>query len=149
MEVIINVDNNNNKLDSKIIRIQRNLIKMEFDIEMVNKILLYFQIESENQAIDYLTKNSEGLWGHPFIQKIKDDDNNNNNNNKIVNDSENNMHNNTSITFESMKSKINTIKNQGISNIIYYPMDEITDETNGLVCEICGDLEQFHVGSNN
>ena len=149
MEVIINVDNNNNKLDSKIIRIQRNLIKMEFDIEMVNKILLYFQIESENQAIDYLTKNSEGLWGHPFIQKIKDDDNNNNNNNKIVNDSENNMHNNTSITFESMKSKINTIKNQGISNIIYYPMDEIADETNGLVCEICGDLEQFHVGSNN
>ena len=148
MDVIINVDNNNNKLDSKIIRIQRNLIKMEFDIEMVNKILLYFQIESENQAIDYLTKNSEGLWGHPFIQKIKDDDNNNNNN-KIVNDSENNMHDNTSITFESMKSKINTIKNQGISNIIYYPMDEMTDETNGLVCEICGDLEQFHVGSNN
>ena len=91
MDVIINVDNNNNKLDSKIIRIQRNLIKMEFDIEMVNKILLYFQIESENQAIDYLTKNSEGLWGHPFIQKIKDDDNNNN---KIVKDSENNLHNN-------------------------------------------------------
>ena len=143
MEVIINVDNNNNKLDSRIIRIQRNLIKMEFDIEMVNKILLYFQIESENQAIDYLTKNSDGLWGHPFIQKIKDDDNNNN---KIVNDSENNNHN---ITFENMKSKINTIKNQGISNIIYYPMDEINDEANELVCEICGDLEQFHIKSNN
>ena len=56
--------------DSNIIRIQKNLIMMDFDIEMINKILLYFNIESEDQAIDYLTKNSEGLWQHPFIEKI-------------------------------------------------------------------------------
>ena len=61
----------NETKDSNIIRIQKNLIMMDFDIEMVNKILFHFKIESEDQAIDYLTKNSEGLWQHPFIEKMK------------------------------------------------------------------------------
>ena len=119
---------------------------MEFDIEMINKILFYFQIESENQAIDYLTKNSEGLWGHPFVQKIIDD----NNNNKIGNElEEKTVNTDTAITIENMKSKINTIKTKAISNIIYYSMDEINEESNELVCEICGEFEQFHINNYN
>ena len=146
MSQIIYVRNNfnENNMDSKIIKIQRNLIMMEFDIEMINKILLYFNIESENQAIDYLTKNSEGLWGHPFIPRLNEEEDND----EITDNKSIDKDKNSSIIGE-VKSKIKTIKNRGISNIIYYPMNE---QNNGQVtsyCEICGELEKFHVKNNN
>ena len=146
MSQIINVGNkfNENNMDSKIIKIQKNLIMMEFDIEMVNKILLYFNIQSEDQAIDYLTKNSEGLWGHPFIPKLNEEENNDE-----VNDNKSQDKDKNSSIIGEVKSKIITIKNRGISNIIYYPMNEQINEQITSYCEICGELQKFHVNNNN
>ena len=144
MNEVINIEPKfNENSDSKIIRIQRNLMMMEFDIEMVNKIILYFQIESENQAIDYLTKNSEGIWGHPFVPKIEEDIYND----TIDNENQDKEQKSVEI-FQNMKSKIKTIKNKGISNIIYYPMNQETNESNELICEICGESEKFHIKNN-
>ena len=136
----------NDVRDSNIIRIQKNLIMMDFDIEMINKVILYFNIESEDQAIDYLTKNSEGLWNHPFIEKIKDNNNNINTDNEIQ--KKNSL-------IKGMTSKISEFKNRGISNVLY---DSFTNESqissgdssdHTLICEICGEPESLHVHSNN
>lgn len=146
MSQVLDVGNkfNGKSMDSKIITIQRNLIDMEFDIEMINKILYYFNIESEDQAIDYLTKNSEGLWSHPFIPKLNEEEIND----EVVDNKFQEKDKNSSIIGE-VKSKIKTIKNRGISNIIYYPMSEqISDQVNSF-CEICGEPEKFHVNNNN
>ena len=71
---------------------QENLIMMGFDIEMVNKIISTFKIRTEAQALDYLLKNENGMWQHPFIPKVEEEDKksiklsqdkNNNKNNKI------------------------------------------------------------------
>ena len=134
MSQIINVGNKfngNNNTDSKIITIQRNLIMMEFDIEMINKILLYFKIESEDQAIDYLTKNSEGLWGHPFIPRLNEEENND----ELADIKSQDKDKNNSIIGE-VKSKIITIKSRGISNIIIYPMNEQINKQITSYCEI-------------
>ena len=146
MSQIINVGNKfngNNNTDSKIITIQRNLIMMEFDIEMINKILLYFKIESEDQAIDYLTKNSEGLWGHPFIPRLNEEENND----ELADIKSQDKDKNNSIIGE-VKSKIINIKSRGISNIIIYPMNEQINGETTSYCEICGELEKFHVNNN-
>ena len=119
---------------------------MDFDIEMINKILLYFNITSEDQAIDYLTKDSEGFWRHPFIEKIND---NNNNIGKIETD---NIEKKGLI--KGMTSKIKEFQNKGISNIVY---DSLTSESNlGSgesaehipICEICGEPESLHLNTN-
>ena len=134
----------NETKDSNIIRIQKNLIMMDFDIEMVNKILFHFKIESEDQAIDYLTKNSEGLWQHPFIEKMKD-------NNNIFIDEENKEKNGL---IKGMTTKIKELKNRSISNIVY---DSFTAESHissgdssetNSICEICGEPESLHINSN-
>ena len=39
---------------------------MQFDLTMINKILENYNIESEEEAIDYLIQEN-GLWNHPFI----------------------------------------------------------------------------------
>ena len=133
----------NETKDSNIIRIQKNLIMMDFDIEMINKILFYFNIESEDQAIDYLTKNSEGLWQHPFIERIKD--------NNIIIDEENKEKNGL---IKGMTSKIKELKNKSLSNIVY---DSFTTESHlssgdstehVSICEICGEPESLHLNSN-
>ena len=133
----------NETKDSNIIRIQKNLIMMDFDIEMINKILFYFNIESEDQAIDYLTKNSEGIWQHPFIEKIKD--------NNIIIDEENKEKNGL---INGMTSKIKELKNKSLSNIVY---DSFTTESHlssgdstehVSICEICGEPESMHLNSN-
>ena len=147
MNEIINVGTQikYNNSDSNIVRIQRNLMMMEFDIEMINKIILYFNIETENQAIDYLTKNSDGMWGHPFIPKINEEINNDKNENEQNNNDINSSH-----IIGEMKTKINTIKNKGISNIIYYPMEEEDiNQKKELFCEICGESEKYHIDKNN
>jgi len=41
---------------------------MQFDITMINKIFENYNIESEQEAIDYLIQEN-GLWNHPFILK--------------------------------------------------------------------------------
>ena len=117
---------------------------MDFDIEMVNKVLLYFNIESEDQAIDYLSKNSEGLWMHPFIEKINDEHKNN---------EESKEENDNHSLIKGMTSKIKNLKNQGFSNIIYNSLTSESqgnslDSEPGMVCEICGEPESLHIKNN-
>ena len=66
-----NLLNNDIKLDSSIKKLQQNLFLMGFDIIMINKIITYFNITSESEAIDYLIKDDSGMWHHPFIPKEK------------------------------------------------------------------------------
>ena len=69
---LINKDINNNiEYDSSIKKLQQNLFLMGFDILMINKIISYFNITSESEAIEYLIKDEEGMWNHPFIPKEK------------------------------------------------------------------------------
>jgi hypothetical protein len=143
----------NENHDSNIIRIQKNLIMMDFDIEMINKIILYFNIESEDQAIDYLTKDTNGLWGHPFVEKIND-------NNEVINNDNNDTNTNHVIQkknslIRGVTTKFTEFKNRGFSNVIY---DSLTNESqigsgdssdNVLICEICGEPESLHLKVNN
>ena len=81
--------------DDEIKKTQENLIMMGFDIEMVNKIISTFKIRTEEEALDYLIKNENGMWEHPFIPKVEEEeeedkkstkssqDKNSDNNNKI------------------------------------------------------------------
>ena len=141
------LDINENR-DSKIIRIQKNLIMMDFDIEMINKIILYFNIESEDQAIDYLTKDSEGFWRHPFIEKISE-----NNEDIYIDTNKENPKKNGLI--KGMTSKFTEFKNKGFSNIIYdslaneYQISSVDSSENSIVCEICGEPEALHIKENN
>ena len=76
---LINKDINNNIVfDSNIKKLQQNLFLMGFDIIQINKIITYFNITSESEALDYLIKGEDGMWNHPFVPKEKvilDDDN--------------------------------------------------------------------------
>ena len=76
-----NFPNNENNFqeDINIRQLQQNLIMMGFDITMINKIILYFKIRTEYESIDYLIKNEEGMWNHPFIPKEVINEPNNNN----------------------------------------------------------------------
>ena len=138
----------NESQEANIIRIQKNLIMMDFDIEMINKVILYFNIESEDQAIDYLTKNSDGLWKHPFIEKIND-----NNNNDETKDNNQIIKNNSLI--KGMTTKITEFRNRGISNVIYDSfinepqMISGSSSDSNSICEICGEPESLHLESIN
>ena len=44
------------KKDVRIIKLQENLLMMGFDIDMINKVIMHFNIRTENEAIDYLIK---------------------------------------------------------------------------------------------
>ena len=63
---------NINQKDLRIMKIQQNLIQMGFDITMINKIITYFKINTEAEAIDYLIKSENGMWNHPFIPQEED-----------------------------------------------------------------------------
>ena len=135
--------------DSNIIKIQKNLIMMDFDIEMINKVIFYFNITSEDQAIDYLTKDSEGFWRHPFIEKINDNNNNNNDLGKLEEENKE-----KSGLIKGMTSKIKEFKDKGLSNIVYSSLTTESnlgsgDSTDHIsICEICGEPESFHLNLN-
>ena len=59
--------------DDEIKITQENLIMMGFDIEMVNKIISTFKIRIE-EALNYLIKNENGMWEHPFIPKLEEEE---------------------------------------------------------------------------
>jgi hypothetical protein len=140
MESIKNIKNMNNQEeplirkrvdfynDKEIFKIQQNCIKMGFDLNMVNKIIFYFNLRREDEIIDYLIKDENGFWSHPFIPILSKDNNQNNNiiqNNSLLNN--NRIVNNVI----SRVNSINSIKD----NII--PKEED-------LCEICGENKYFH-----
>ena len=68
ISLTINTTNSNFKIKDETQYIQKELIKMGFDISMVNKVITYFQIKSVEEGIHYLSK-TEGKWEHPFIKR--------------------------------------------------------------------------------
>ncbi len=64
-----NIEKNNNSFQkTKIIKIQENLLMMGFDIDMINKVITHFNIQNEDEAINYLIKSPDGKWNHPFVE---------------------------------------------------------------------------------
>ena len=133
---LINNNENNLQEDINIRQLQQNLIMMGFDITMINKIILYFKIRTENEAIDYLIKNEEGMWNHPFIPKEVINEPNNNNileQPKIV-------MNNVLSRIKSGEILPNSLNKK--SSIKENEINEYKIEDN--ICEICGELKAFH-----
>ena len=138
---LINDNNNNNyPFDSRIKKVQQNLIRMGFDIGMVNKIILIYNIQNENEALDYLIKTDDGMWNHPFIPK------------EIISGENNNgILEQPKMMMNNMITKIKSIEipnsiNQA-SNILQ--VNENEPEQNKFIvenniCEICGELKEFH-----
>ena len=135
-------NNNNLQNESQVKTLQQNLIKMGFDINLINKVILYFNIKTENEALDYLIKTEDGLWNHPFIPKE-------------INIGEEN---NKGIIIERPKILINSvidkIKELDITNkeepISKQSNIKVENEKNNLIvehdiCEICGELKEFHI----
>ena len=125
--------------DLRIKGVQQNLIRMGFDIEMVNKIISIFKIRSEEEALNYLIKEDDGLWNHPFIPKIIDSDELNNG---ILEQPK-----------AMMSSVLTRINSLGMTNTIQRTSSfikpnndlesgEIKIEEN--ICDICGEPKEFH-----
>ena len=134
---LINDNENNFQEDINIRQLQQNLIMMGFDITMINKIISYFKIRTENEALDYLIKNEEGLWNHPFIPREIIDEANNNN---ILEQPKKMM----SSVLSRIKSKeITSNQIEKKSSIKDNEINEYKIEDN--ICEICGELKDCHI----
>ena len=145
---------NINQKDLRIMKIQQNLIQMGFDITMINKIITYFKINTEAEAIDYLIKSENGMWNHPFIPQEEDPNEQNIN---ILEQPKNVMSNvltkinslKRTSTFNTRKSLLNIkdddeednniIKTKNSKNITN--VEKIINED---ICEICGEPKEFH-----
>ena len=132
-------------------KIQTNLIRMGFDITMINKVISNFNIKTEEEAIDYLIKSENGMWNHPFIPKEEDPNEPKNN---ILEQPKNLMGNvltkiNTikkTTTFNARNSILN-IKEDEEKNIINTKNSGNINENkivNEDICEICGERKEFH-----
>ena len=146
-EKITNISNKN--FDTGIMKIQHNLIRMGFDLTMVNKILSNYKITTEEEAIDYLIKSDDGMWNHPFIPideepELPDLD--------LLAQPKNVM--------SGVLTRINTLKRSSSVDQITSLMKE-EDENNLIsktrnlkisqikkknddICEICGEAKEFH-----
>ena len=130
---LINNNINNYQEDSNIRKIQQNLILMGFDITMINKIILYFKIRTEDEALDYLIKGEDGMWSHPFIPKeiINDE-----NNKKILEQPK--------IIMNNVISKISSSVNIKGSRNESEQNEKIDYKIENDICDICGELKDFH-----
>jgi hypothetical protein len=123
---LINKDINNNiEYDSSIKKLQQNLFLMGFDILMINKIISYFNITSESEAIDYLIKDEEGMWNHPFIPKEK-----------LRIETDNSLLNPQKIVMNNVLTRIKSSSiNEAANNNIIIEND---------ICDICEESIDFH-----
>ena len=113
---------------------------MGFDIDMVNKIISFFKIKTENEAIDYLVKTEDGMWNHPFIPKQKD----------------NEEQNNSFGIISSQKKLVSSVINNIRSNDVKIPKNRISNSVNvnaqvehnnlneSNLCEICDERKELH-----
>ena len=122
-DILIDVNNEpkikNFIKDDHIIQLQKNLLMMGFDIEMINKVLIYFNIKTENEAIDYLVKSEDGMWHHPFVKSKEENSNLNEEiNNNIID------------------NVLNRVKTMG---------DDLLSSKD--ICQICGEAKEFHINN--
>ena len=123
-DILLDVDKNTNKenfvKDIKILKLQENLLMMGFDINMINKVIMYFNRKTENEAIDYLLKSDDGMWNHPFIESEE----------TVLNPNEEILNNNL---LDNVLNKVKTFNN------------DLSDQD---ICEICGEKKEFHINKN-
>ena len=128
-DILLDVNNNKenkiSKKDNKIIKLQEDLLMMGFEIDMINKVIMHFNITTVNEAIDYLLKSNDGMWHHPFVPSIKDNSNPNDdeeiNNNNIL---------------DNVLNKVKTINND-----LKFSKEDI--------CDICGEIKEAHINEEN
>ena len=130
--------NNQNQNDLNVRNLQQNLMRMGFDLIMINKIISIFKVRTENEALDYLIKTEDGMWNHPFIPKEINPDEDNNG----ILEQPKAMMTNVITRINSFKIA-NPIKERTSSLI---PSDfnsgEIKIEED--ICEICGESKDCH-----
>ena len=126
-DILLDVDNNGKKTNllnnSKIIKLQENLVMMGFDLNMINKIIIHFNIQNVDQAIDYLIKSNDGKWIHPFIEY--DEQISSKSNEEIIN---NNI-------IDNVLNKVKTLN-----------IDLINQKD---ICQICGEKKESHANYEN
>ena len=111
--------------DSSIKKLQQNLFLMGFDILMINKIISYFNITTESEALDYLIKDENGMWNHPFIPKEK-----------FVPQTENSLLNPQKIVMNNVFTRLKSNSlNENVNNNIVIEND---------ICDICEESIDFH-----
>ena len=137
--------------DSKIMKIQHNLIMMGFDITMINKIISNFKITNEQEAIDYLIKSVNGMWNHPFIPSEEDPEEITNTN---IIEKPKNIMNNVFNKLSSIKRSTSLggknqdkIDNEENDEIINVKNSGNSDKkiVNENICDICGEKKEFHI----
>jgi hypothetical protein len=125
---------NNNQTQN----LQQNLMRMGFDLIMINKIISIFKIQTENEAIDYLIKSDDGMWNHPFIPKEINPDEENN----VFLDQPKAMMNNVLTRINSLGIS-NSIKER-TSNLLQNDSKSGEIRIEEDICEICGESKNFH-----
>ena len=110
-------------MKTEIQKLQQNLMKMGFDLNMINKIIFYYNLRDENQIINYLIKDENGKWNHPFIPKVEQEQENINNDDNLINSSQ--------------------IMNNVLTKMKSIDLDYINN--NNEICEICGEPKEFHI----
>ena len=133
-EIDIQNDKPNN-FDERII-LQQNLIEMGFDITMINKIISHFNIRTEEEAINYLTKSEDGKYNHPFIPKEENEFKEEKKD--ILKESKIYIDNMISSVLKRSKtfSRRNNLNNNENNNIV--------KNINENICEICGEPKNLH-----
>ena len=133
----INNENNSHE-NSRIGKLQENLLMMGFDIIMINKIISIFKVQEEFDAINYLIKDEDGMWNHPFILKE-------------INDEENldsNIFSKPKVIINKVISKIkepkDSISKKYISKSVNNEFNQNIFIVNDDICEVCGELKSFH-----
>ena len=123
---LINKDINNNvEFDTSIKKLQQNLFHMGFDILMINKIISYFNITTESEAIDYLIKDENGMWNHPFVPKEK-----------FITETDNSLLKPQKLVMTNVFTKIKSSSvNEQANSIIKIDND---------ICDICEESIDFH-----
>jgi hypothetical protein len=98
---------------------------MGFDILMINKIISYFNITTESEAIDYLIKDENGMWNHPFVPKEK-----------FITETDNSLLKPQKLVMTNVFTKIKSSSvNEQVNSIIKIDND---------ICDICEESIDFH-----
>ena len=129
------LNNENSRDDLRMHNLQENLIRMGFDITMINKIISIYKIKTESEALDYLIKTDDGMWNHPFIPRLINQDDNNDN----ILQKPKTMVNNVLTRINSFgisKKAPNIIQDNNLNS------EEINIDED--ICEICGESKDIH-----
>ena len=137
------IDNSNlistNSSNNQTQILQQHLLRMGFDLTMINKVISIYKITDKNKAVEYLIKTDDGMWNHPFIPKeINPDDEENNS-----------LMEQPKVMMNHVLTRINSLE---IANPIKEKTSQLlqNDSKSGEIriddniCEICGESKNIH-----